>query len=378
MMRLLLALALLPVAAPLPAEGDYRRALPGWQYEFPRDHGAHPDFRTEWWYYTGNVRAEDGTRFGFKLTFFRNSLAPPGSEAREAPLAAGEVFIAHFAVTNVRERAHVTQERIGRAGFGQGHAAAGTLDVRCGPWHTRLLDDGTIALVGGDGDTRIDLRFAPQKPPAIHGRDGVHQKSAAAGQASHYITFSRMAATGTITWEGRPREVRGDAWMDHEFGSDPLTESQVGWDWFSIQLASGEDLMLYGMREADGSFTPDSSSSLIARDGTVTELPASAYRIEATGKWKSPHSGATYPMGWRIAIPSQDAVLTVSPVLEDQEMVMRRSTGTVYWEGAVDVGGTWRGAPAEGHGYVELVGYDAPFRQLTRTAERLAGEGGPR
>ncbi len=345
--------------------GEFTRALPGYRYQFPRDHGQHPDFRTEWWYFVGNVRSDAGARFGYELTFFRTATTPPGDPvANKSPLVAGQIYFAHFAISTIERETHRSWERIGRVGFGQCSASEEGLDLRIGPWRAVMDADETITLRAEAGAGAINLRLDPAKPPVIHGADGVHQKAADPGQASHYVSFTRLATSGTLQWEGETHRVEGGSWMDHEFGSDQLGEEEVGWDWFALQLETGEELMVYQIRRADGSAAPFSAGTLVAPDGAGRSLRASDYQIEPTGQWQSPESGAVYPMGWIVTLPAQQARLTITPAFEAQEMQTTRTTGTTYWEGTVTITGQWRDQPAEGQGYVELVGYSGRFSKL--------------
>lgn len=347
------------------AGGEFARALPGYPFEFPRDHGAHPAFRTEWWYFTGNLTGGEGERFGFELTFFRTQTALPGDPiATRSPLVADSIQFAHFAISAVDEKSHTWWERIGRPGFAQASASTTGLNVRQGPWHAVMDGAGTITLKARAPDHDIDLQLMPVKPLVVHGAGGVHQKAADPGQASHYISFTRLATRGTLTWQGRTCHVEGQSWMDHEFGSDQLSEDQIGWDWFAIQLDSGEELMVYQIRRRDGAIAPQSTGTRVATDGTSSLLSAESYRIETTGRWESPDSGAVYPMGWIIHIPEQQADLIVTPAFEAQEMRTTRTTGGTYWEGAVEISGRWLDRPAQGRGYVELVGYGGEFSTL--------------
>ncbi|MEQ8819859.1 MAG: lipocalin-like domain-containing protein [Sumerlaeia bacterium] len=361
-------LILLGLASFFPAtvrsEG-FQRALPGFAYEFPRDHGSHPDFQTEWWYFTGNLETESGRPFGYELTIFRTGLIPPGDpRAGASPLVPSNVFLGHFAISDITNEAHENWEAVGREGLGQAHGATDRLDVRVGDLAVRMEPDETILLTAEVEGAALDFRLSPAKPFVIHGENGVHQKASDPGQASHYITYTRLNTEGTLTWRGEDYAVRGLSWFDHEFGSDQLSGEEVGWDWFALQLANGEDLMVYGLRRADGTFNPQSIGTLVGPGGEKTLLPKSAYDIRPTGTWTSPHTGAVYPMGWEIEVPQFDGALRVLPRFEDQEMLTEQSTGTNYWEGAVTVEGTWRGAPATGKGYVELVGYDKVFDRL--------------
>lgn len=354
---------------------DFARALPGYSFIFPRDHGAHPDFKIEWWYTTGNVISREGQRFGFKLTFFRAALIPPAERlGPRTPLATDQLYMAHFAISDITNRQHATFERIGRPGLGQGSSSTETLRVEMGEWHTIMTPDArsteTMQIAAqalsdaGTTQGAVRLTLTPAKPRVIHGRDGVHQKADLPGQASHYISFTRLDAQGTLDWQGQRYEVEGLAWMDHEFSSDQLGDAERGWDWFALQLDEGHDLMLYQLKRKDGSYNPHSAGSLIDPAGALRELPGSTYTIEALGTWRSPKTDAVYPMGWRIRVPGEQSELIVTPAFEDQEMDVQRTTGSAYWEGAVTISGTWRGQPTTGKGYVELVGYAGAFALL--------------
>jgi predicted secreted hydrolase len=200
----------------------------------------------------------------------------------------------------------------------------------------------------------IDFTQMTEKPPAIHGHDGISIKAACDTCASHYYSLTRLHTRGTLTYDGATFPIDGISWMDHEFGSDELQANQAGWDWFSIQLDDRREFMLYLLRQKDGSVTPQSSGSLIAPDGRVTYLPRDAFIVESTGTWKSPHTGGVYPSGWRVRVPSAKVDITLVPTVLDQELA-NTAGGVSYWEGAVDV----RDANAKplGVGYVELTGY---------------------
>ncbi len=334
----------------------FQPALPGYEFAFPRDHGSHEEYRTEWWYYTGHLTADDGKRYGFELTFFRVGVD-------RSPLAVGrwalrDLSLAHFAISDIDGRAFRYYEKLNRSSPFTANAAADKLDVFNEEWRAMTLPDGSWRLAAGAGRDAIDLVLTSRKPPAIHGENGVSVKAQGAGYASHYYSMTRLEVRGTVNG----RKCRGLAWMDHEFGSAALRENQQGWDWFSIQLDNDAELMLYQIRRSDG--TPDlsSSGSLITSDGEVIHLRRDDTRITPAGTWHSPHSGATYPMGWRVAVPKFGIDVVLQPLLRDQELVTRGSTGVTYWEGAVDVSGTFGNNSASGSGYVEMTGYDQAFR----------------
>lgn len=362
----------------LPAQSEepdpfrgFDKALPGWNWEFPRDHGSHDRFSTEWWYFTGHLWDEEGNRYGFELTFFRAGIVPPDQRTDEevSKWTLEDLALTHFALTDVERGTFEFHELLNRQSPWTANAASGDLDVWNGSWYARRRNDGTIAIFANGKDDSIELELMPEKDPVIHGENGLSVKSNEEGYASHYYTLSRLAATGTISSGGRERTVRGLAWMDHEFGSAVLNRGQVGWDWFAVQLDDGSELMVYYIRTADG--TPDSTSSgtLIRADGSSIHLDRDDFRIEARDEWRSPASGATYPIDWRIEVPAFGIDLDLEPVLEDQELRTEASTQITYWEGAVSVNGRSGTSPVRGWGYVEMTGYDRPFGATPRQNE---------
>ena len=330
-------------------------AVPGYEFAFPRDHGAHPEYRTEWWYYTGHLRTESGRRYGFEVTFFRVGVSRDSTHTR---WDLREIMPAHFAVTDVQAKDFRYYEKLNRASIFTAQSAVGKLDVFNEGWRATTNPDGSWRLVAREGKDSLDLTLRARKPPAVHGENGVSVKAPVAGYASHYYSMTRLEASGTINGQ----RATGQAWMDHEFGSSALRENQQGWDWFSIQLDNDAELMLYVIRRRDGTADVTSSGSLIADDGRVIHIRREQMRITPLGKWKSPKSGATYPSGWRVELPSFNIALTMQPLLRQQELVTHGSTNITYWEGACDVTGTFGGTPVRGEGYVEMTGYDRAFR----------------
>lgn len=349
-------------AETLPREG-FRLALPGRVFEFPRDHGAHDEYRTEWWYFTGHVRSAAGRRYGFEVTFFRvgagEAPSAPGAQVTSWDLR--NVSLAHFALTDVEAREFRYYEKLNRSTQFLADAKPGLLHVFNEGWSVTTGADGSWRLVAREGGDAIDLTLRAEKRPAIHGRDGISVKATGEGHASHYYSMTRLAAEGTIAAKGRREAVRGQAWMDHEFGSAMLREHQAGWDWFSLQFDNDTELMLYVIRKRDGTPDETSSGSIILADGQVIHLERSEFSVEARGQWKSPKSGATYPMGWRIRVPKFGIELDVRELMKGQELLTTKSTQVTYWEGAVDVTGRSGGTLVRGEGYVEMTGYDRPF-----------------
>ena len=326
-----------------------------WRFQFPRDHAAHDQFASEWWYFTGHVRASDGRRFGFELTFFRVGLRPGDARPVRGQSAwrGNELYPAHFALSDEAGKTFVHYERFAREALGAGSASTVKLEVRDEGWS--LTGPSPFRLHASVDGKAIDFSLVTEKAPAVHGHDGISKKGPCDTCASHYYSMTRLRTSGVLTYGGSKMRVDGLSWMDHEFGSDELQASQLGWDWFSIQLDDRRELMLYSLRNKDGSITPESSGSLIAADGRVTYLPRSAYVIDATGSWKSPHTGGTYPMGWRVRVASAGIDLTLAPMLVDQELA-NTVGGVSYWEGSVDVVDT-ASKHVLGLGYVELTGY---------------------
>ncbi len=335
-------------------------------FAFPRDHGAHPAYQSEWWYYTGHVRAKDGRRFGYELTFFRIGLnvGDPKPGPGQSRWRGHELYPAHFAVTDEAGKTFYHVDRFAREALGMGAAATGRLDVHADDWSLHGTPAGTpdrermtmhASQHTAQGTNAIDFVQMPEKRPAIHGHGGVSRKAACRSCASHYYSYTRLHTTGTLTFAGQRLAIDGLSWMDHEYGSDELQRDQAGWDWFAIQLDDKRELMLYLLRQKDGTVTPQSSGSLIERDGTVRYLARSAFAIEHTAIWKSPHTGGAYPSAWRVRVPFAGLDLSLTPTVADQELA-GTSTGVSYWEGAVDV----RDASAHkllGVGYVEMTGY---------------------
>jgi predicted secreted hydrolase len=357
-------------AAAPPAEG-FARVLGPQPLSFPADHGPHPAYQTEWWYYTGNLQAEDGRRFGFQLTFFRRALLPPQDiPPRASDWATGQVYMAHFALSDIDGRGgsqthprYHAYERFSRGAAGLSGAQAGPFRVWLDDWQViEQPPQGTCPaaalpcayrLSAAQDGILLELDLQDSKGPALQGDRGFSQKGAAPGQASIYYSLSRLAAQGSLQVDGQHYAVSGLAWMDHEYSTSALSPGQVGWDWFSIQLDDGSELMVFQIRRADGSVDPFSSGTLIAADGATTPLKASDFQIEVLGKWKSPRSGAVYPAGWRLRIPAAGLEVEVQPSLADQEL----NVSYAYWEGAVGVQGTRDGRAVQGNGYVELTGY---------------------
>ena len=329
----------------------FARALAPRPLSFPEDHGPHPDFRTEWWYYTGNLTTPTGRHVGFQLTFFRVALAP-AEAPRASAWATRQLYVAHFAVTDTAGGRFHAASRASRAALGLAGAQAAPFRVWVESWSVQD-EDGATRLRAQEGDVAIDLAVSPAKPVVLQGDRGLSQKGPEPGNASLYYSFTRMPANGTVRLGAETLEVAGEAWMDREWSTSALGAGVAGWDWFAVQLDDGRELMVYLLRRRDGTPDPLSAGTLVAADGTARRLEAADARIETLGHWTSPHSGVRYPARWRLSVPSAELRLEIEPRLADQEL----RVGTRYWEGAVTVTGSSGGRAIGGQGYVELVGY---------------------
>lgn len=335
----------------------------GCGFVFPKDHAAHPEYRTEWWYYTGNLHTEERERFGFQVTFFRLAARPgevhPETDAKRSAWRAEHIFAAHAAVSDLSAERFETAEKISRGTLG----LAGTsldnerFEVFVNNW--RAVISSLVHRVHVHGaDFSIDLEMVPEKPPVPHGDSGYSRKGDAATEASCYYSMTRLHAAGKISVGGREMVVSGNCWMDHEFSSASLNPEFAGWDWFSLQLSDGSEIMVYLMREKDGGFNCVSNGTYVDKTGKVLHLGFGDFRVRPLSTWTSPHSGATYPSRWLLEVLPLDLRLEITPKMADQEVRSPESTRITYWEGSVGAKGT-RGheIPLTAEGYVELTGY---------------------
>lgn len=331
---------------------DYQVALPGYHYQFPRDNFCHPAYSTEWWYYTGNVTSPSGHRFGFELTFFRQGIS---RQPNSSPWYVHDLYMAHFAISDLTGRHYEEAERLNRAGPGIAGADAAQQAVWNGNWEAHIGNDGQ-RLKAVTRDFSIDMSLTPAKPVVIQGRDGISQKAAGAGHASHYISLTRLLTSGSIRFDGADYRVKGSSWMDHEFFSGSMASDESGWDWVALQFNNNTELMLYRMRHKDGTIDPFSSGSYVDANGRSTFLSSSDFSMQPDGAlWTSPQTKGRYPLRWQISVPRFRLQCTVSTPLRSQELASR--FGPSYWEGAVDVSGGQSGARLGGVGYLEMTGY---------------------
>ena len=327
--------------------------------QFPRDFGAHPDYQTEWWYYTGNLETAEGRPFGFQLTFFRIALAP--TEAMRETFATSDwatnqVYFAHFTISDVAEENFLEAEVFSRGAVGLAGAQATPYRVWINEWQAQETADGLVRLTASTEEAALDLTLTQTLPPILHGDAGLSQKGEAAGNASHYYSLVQQEAEDTVTVGDEPFTVTGKAWKDHEYSTSALEADAIGWDWFSLQFDNEAALMLFEIRLEDGSIEPWSSGTYVAPDGTVRPLRYGDWEITINDTWTSPQSGGEYPAGWRIRVPEVGIDISGEPLMADQEL----NVSTTYWEGAVEFSGALQGEPASAQGYIELTGYTAP------------------
>ncbi len=332
----------------------YRAVQPNPNYRFPRDHFEHPEYRTEWWYYTGNLHTRDGHPYGFELVFFRvgeRALNTTNTSAWRVD----DLYMAHAALTDLKKGTFHSMQRLNRAGPGIAGASFAQQRIWNGNWQS-LWKGTTQELTALTDDFQFQFVLTPVKPLVIHGLHGISQKGEGAGHASYYLSFPRLAVTGSLQSEGKTEGITGEAWMDHEWFTERLDPSQIGWNWFSVQLENGTELMLYDMRRKNGNQDPYSSGTLIYPSGKTTHLRSADFSLRPLRYWTSARNGAHYPVEWEIWVPTQHIHLICKAVVENQEL----STGTTerdsYWEGAVTYSGTHTGK-----GYLEMTGYYRPI-----------------
>lgn len=339
----------------LPADTTWKRAAPGRPIVLPADHAAHPEYRLEWWYYTGNLRAMNGARYGYQVTFFRFGLT--SEPASRSVWAVRDLYMAHVAVTDPATGRHLFEDRLNRAGLHWAGARTDRYEVWNETWRVSLDADGRHHLQVDADAFALDLRLGEGKAAVLQGEAGYSRKGSDPGNASHYYSLTRMPTTGTLRLDDATTTVAGDSWMDHEFGTSTLEPGTQGWDWFALQLDDGRELMLYRFRRSDGRPDPYSSGTWVAADATTRDLDAGDFTLAPRRTWTSPASGAVYPVEWEVTLPDDGTRLRVKAVVDGQELVTRRSTNVTYWEGAVTVDGESQGRPVSGRGYVELTGY---------------------
>ncbi len=350
--RALLAIALLALtAAATPVA--YPVVTPGKTFAFPADHGAHPAYRTEWWYVTGMVEDGKGQPIGFQVTFFRTR--PAVADNNPSAFAAKQVLFAHVALSDPATGRILHDERAARAGFGLAEAKLGDTDVKIRDWRLVRFANGRFATRIAAKSFTLDLSFVPTQPPMLQGQGGYSRKGPNPGEASYYYSLPQMRVSGRISRGKAVRKVRGTAWLDREWSSDYLNPAAVGWDWTGLNFNDGSALMAFRIRRKDGS-TLWAGGSFRKAGGTAVTLAPGDVTLTPISHWTSPRTGAKYPVAQSLTIrlPDGQRTLKLTPIMADQELDARRSGLPIYWEGAVTTKG--------GSGYLELTGYAAQMR----------------
>lgn len=344
----------------LPDEGEFARAEGPMAFEFPKDQGAHNDFQTEWWYYTGNLATESGRRFGYQLTFFRRAIISPSVRTdRLSEWGVEQVYLAHFAMTDVQNNRFYASEKVGRGAAGlAGALGEPAYEVWLDDWRVVQVAENEYLMQAKTEQGAIELRLQNLKGEILQGDRGYSRKGEEVGNASYYISQTRLKTSGEIRLSGERFEVNGLSWMDHEFSTSALGEDQVGWDWFALQLNNDMEIMLFTLRKDDGSIDRFSSATLILPDGQTQLFLSDEFTVEVRDRWKSTKTGAVYPSEWVIRIPAVGLILNVQPLISEQELTL----SYVYWEGAVFTEGSIGNQIVGGYGYVELTGYGQSMR----------------
>lgn len=343
-----------------PASDDWMRAVEPRAWLFPRDHGAHPEFKTEWWYFTGNLENEQKQPYGYQFTIFRQGVIRDPQQKRSA-WAMRDFFFGHFTVSDLTRSKFYFAEKVARPALGLAGASTENMTVWLQDWRIDPVAPESYRLRAQAGDRAIDLLLTPSKPLVLQGDRGLSQKAVGLGNASHYYSYPRLQTQGTLTLQGQTHRLTGQSWFDHEFSTSALGPQQVGWDWFSLQFDQGAELMLYGMRNRDGTFDLTSRGAWLSADGKKHDLLAQDFTIQATAWWQSPATKGRYPARWNLLIPKLGLSLEVEPRLADQELRLKELGDLSYWEGSCRVTGTEAGKKINGVGYVELTGYAKPL-----------------
>ena len=344
----------------------FARALTPREFKFPQDHGPHNDFQTEWWYYTGNMQNAQGEHFGFQFTIFRRALTPGDLAAPWSDLAANQIYFAHFAVTDSAANQHVAFEKYSRGAGELAGAVAQPFHVFVEDWQIlTTMGIGSaegVQIVAKQGDYAIELNLNAARPMVLQGDRGLSPKSTEPGNASYYYSFTHMDTHGKVTTPRGTFDVTGTSWMDREWSTSALGKNAVGWDWFALQLddgvGAGRDIKLFQIRNSDGTLDPVSTGKIVERDGSTTNISLADMKLEPIEQWRSPDTGTSYPVKWRITLPKANIVMELTPRVADQEMKLSQH----YWEGAMIVQGTKDGQPFSGVGYLEMTGYQDSFK----------------
>ena len=327
---------------------DFAPVFPGRKLSFPTDYGAHPQFRTEWWYATGWLALPDGIPMGFQATFFR--VRTGIAEGNPSAFAPHQLIFAHAAIADPRAGQLLQDQRAARVGFGRAGFNSGRTHVWVGDWRLEQQKEEYVATIAGK-DFSYALTLTPQGPPMLNGVDGFSQKAADPRHASYYYSRPQITVSGTVTLAGTSQQVSGKAWLDHEWSSELLPSTAQGWDWVGLNLNDGGALMAFRLRDQEA-LPIWTAATFMKSNGTKLRLGINEISLEPTRYWQSNRTGTRYPVEWTLKLARR--LLRLVPLLDDQELDSRHTTGTVYWEGAVRV---YENRTEIGRGYLELTGY---------------------
>lgn len=338
------------------AEDGFSKAVEKIKFEFPSDLGSHPGFKTEWWYFTGNVTGEYGEEFGYQFTIFRTALSTE-KQKRESEFGTNQIYMGHFTISDISNNKFYYYERFSRE-------APGLAGVEVKPFKVNLenykifetgssgYDFPKVKISAGEGNNEIQLDLRPEKPVVYQGEEGLSKKGEGEGNASYYYSVTRLLTEGVIVIDNKQYKVNGYSWLDREWSTSALSEEETGWDWFSIQLSNNVEVMYYNLRKKDGTADEYSKGSIVNNNGEKENLSREDVYIQVTDYWKS-DEGNKYPSGWILKIPSKDIKLKITPAIKNQELKL----SVRYWEGSVKIEGVYEGKPVKGRGYIELTGY---------------------
>ena len=335
----------------------YAQAISPREFKFPADHGPHPEFKTEWWYFTGNLATSSGRKFGYQFTIFRTAMIPVTINTTNE-WSTNQVYMAHFAISDIDNKKFYHFERFARGNDQLAGAQAKPFKVWLEDWQIVGVDQKTnptipvMKLSAQNSNIELVLELENLKPPVLQGDNGLSQKGPQPGNASYYYSLTRIKSNGTLKIDDELFSVEGLSWLDREWSTSALGENQVGWDWFSLQLNDNTEIMYYQIRQSGNKVDPLSKGSIVFKDKRWKNLVRDDVQLKVLDYWPSP-LGGNYPADWQLVIPSQNIDLRVTPVMSNQEL----DVSIRYWEGAVEVIGQYDGSDIQGNGYVELTGY---------------------
>lgn len=338
----------------------FAKAIDPHEFIFPKDHGPHKEFKTEWWYYTGNLEAETGEEFGYQITIFRNGLMPESSNSspKTNSWQSKQIYMAHFAISDISKHHFYSYEKFSRDAAGLAGANAEPYNVWLKDWSIKSFDNKSgdtypVLITAKEGDVDLQLELEPVKPITLQGNKGLSQKTQGLGNASYYYSISRLASLGNIRIKDKSFKVKGYSWLDREWSTSSLGDSLVGWDWFALQLSNNIEIMYYRLRDSDGSTDPYSKGVIIDSEGQKHSFSHKDIKLNEKSHFHSTYSDSNYPISWGMEISKLKLKINIKAAVKDQE----HHNAYPYYEGAVKIDGSFDNEKIDGKGYMELVGY---------------------